>query len=215
MTKDMSRFLIVILSAVLFLKSTGGVLADQDWEYWSKYSFEIACSERFGLDLQPEFRFKDSFEEYYYSKTYFGLYYKLNKFLKIKGYYAYKTKKAKTVWKKTDLLYLDPTLQFNLQDTDLNNRFRLEYDFDKKELVYRNRLKLGKSLYKTLVFFIKEEPFYSFLSGQFEENRFSVGSTVKVWRQARISGEYMLKSTKSDSQWQTVNVLVSGLSFVF
>ncbi len=210
----MNRFFITSLLTFLLLNSAAVAFADQDWEYWSKYSFEIACSKKFGLNLQSEFKFKNTFEEYYYSKTYFGLFYKLNKFITIKGYYAYKTKKDKTGWRKTDLFYLDPILKFNLLDIDLSNRFRLEYDFEGKELVYRNRLKLGKNLYKSITFFIKEETFYSFLSGQFEENRFSVGSSVKILNKARFSGEYMLNSKKAELGWQSANVLVTQLSFL-
>lgn len=213
--KNMNRLFVITLLAVLSLKSTEGIFAGQDREYWSKYSFEIACSKKFGLDLQPEFKFKNTFEEYYYSKTYFGLFYKLNEFIKIKGYYAYKTKKDKTGWRGTDLLYLDPSLKFNLRNIDLSNRFRLEYDFGKKELVYRNRLKIENSLYKSITFFIKEKAFYSFSSHQFKENRFSVGSSVKILNRARFSGEYMLNSKKVNFCWQDANVLVTQLSFLF
>ncbi|MCK4403701.1 MAG: DUF2490 domain-containing protein [candidate division Zixibacteria bacterium] len=213
--KNMNRLFVITLLAVLSLESTEGVFADQDWEYWSKYSFEIAGGKKIGFSLQPEFKFKNTFEEYYYSKTYFGLFYKLNEFIKIKGYYAYKTKKAKTGWRRTDLLYLDPSLKFNLQNIDLSNRFRFEYDFDKRELVYRNRLKVEKSFYKSITFFIKEEPFYSFLSGRFKENRFSVGSSVKILNRARFSGEYMLNSKKVNLSWRSANVLATSLSFLF
>lgn len=196
-------------------QSNQDAFGSRDSEYWSKYSFEMACSNRFGLDLQPEFRFKDTFEEYYYSKTYLGLFYKLNEFIKIKGYYAYKTKKAKTGWRGTHLLYLDPSLKFNLRNIDLSNRFRLEYDFGKKELVYRNRLKIENSLYKSITYFIKEEAFYSFLSHRLEENRLSLGFSLKVLEKTSLSGEYMLNSKKANSLWQKVNVIITKLSFLF
>ncbi|MFQ6031298.1 MAG: DUF2490 domain-containing protein [Candidatus Zixiibacteriota bacterium] len=211
----MNGLFILALFSLLLLKSTQGVLADQDWEYWSKYSFEISCSKKVGFGLQPEFRFKDDLKEYYYSKTYLGLFYKASRFIKVKGYYAYKTKEDKTGWRETDLLYLDPIFKFNLQDIGLSNRFRLEYDFGKKELVYRNRLKVEKNFYKSITFFIKEEAFYSFLSDRLEENRFSVGSSVKVLNKTRFSGEYMLNSKKVNPGWQTANVLATSLSFLF
>lgn len=186
--KNMNRLFVITLLAVLSLKSTEGIFAGQDREYWSKYSFEIACSKKFGLDLQPEFKFKNTFEEYYYSKTYFGLFDKL--------------------------IYLDPTLEFNWLGVDFSNRSRLEYNFDRKKLVYRNRLKAGKDFYKSIAFFIKEEPFYSFLSGRFEENRFSVGSSLRVFKRARFSAEYMLNSKKVNLSWRSANVLATGLSFL-
>ncbi|MDH4223567.1 MAG: DUF2490 domain-containing protein [candidate division Zixibacteria bacterium] len=211
----MNRFFIITFSVILLLKSTQGIFAEEDWEYWSKYSFDIAFNKKVGFSIEPQFKFKNNFREYYYSKTYFGLSYKLNKFTKIKGYYAYKTKKGKTGWKETDLLYLDPILKFDLLNIDLSNRFRLEYDLDKKELIYRNRIKLEKSLYKNIVPFLQEEIFYSFLSHRFEENRFSVGSSVKVMNIMRFSGEYMLNSKNDNSGWQSANVLVTSLSFLF
>lgn len=214
MIKNTNSFFIITLYAVLLLKSAEGAFADQDWEYWSKYSFEIAGGKKIGFSLQPEFRFKNTFEEYYYSKTYFGLFYKLNKFVKIKGYYAYRTKKTETGWKGTDLLYLNPTLEFNWLGVDFSNRSRLEYNFDRKKLVYRNRLKAGKDFYKSIAFFIKEEPFYSFLSGRFEENRFSVGFSLRVFKRARFSAEYMLNSKKVNLSWRSANVLATGLSFL-
>jgi hypothetical protein len=213
--KNINRLFVIALFVAVSLKSTLCAFAGQDWEYWSKYSFEVAGNDKIGFSLSPEFRFKDSFDNRYYSKTYMGLYCKLNTFVSIKAYYAYKTKKSEGVWKETDLLYLDPTLKFSLPDVDFSTRFRFEYDLDKDELIYRTRLKLGWSVFRDLALFIKEEPFYSFLSDQFTENRFSVGSTVKVWKRARLSGEYMLKSRRSDPDWQSVNVLVSTLSFVF
>jgi len=213
--KAVSRFFITASCAVLLLNSPNSVFADQDWEYWSKYSFEIACGKKIGFSLEPQFKFKNNFKEYYYSKTYIGLFYKLNKFIEIRGYYAYKTKKDKTGWKETNLLYLDPILKFSLQNMDFSNRIRWEYDLDEKELVYRNRLKIKTSLYKSITPFIQEETFYSFLSGQLKENRFSVGLSVKVLSNTGFSGEYMLNSKKVNSCWQNANVLVTSLSFLF
>jgi hypothetical protein len=213
--RNLTGFLALTIFAAVSLKATPGFSADQNWEYWNKYSFEIATSRKTGFSLLPEFRFKDSFDDYYYSKTYLGLYHKLNEFITLKVYYAYKTRKSDGVWKQSNLLYLDPTLKFSLLDIDFGTRFRFEYDLDKEELIYRTRLKLRRSVYRNLALFIKEEPFYSFLSDRFTENRFSVGSTVKVWKWARLSGEYMLRSKRSDPDWRSVNVLVSGLSFVF
>jgi len=152
--ENMNRFLIIVFFTLMLLELPVVAFADQDWEYWSKYSFKIALSKKTGFSLKPEFRFKDDFKEYYYSKTYLGFLYKLNKFTEIKAYYAYKTKKDKTGWKQTDLLYLDPTLKFNLGAFDLSNRFRFEYDLDKDELVYRNRIKLLKRIYKSIAPFI-------------------------------------------------------------
>lgn len=143
------------------------------------------------------------------------MFYKLNRFVIVKGYYAYKTKKSNDGWGQTDLLYLDPELRFNLGTFDLSNRFRFEYDFDKEELVYRNRLKFKKTLYESLSPFIQEEAFYSFSSEMFVENRFSVGLAVKVLNNIGLSAEYMLNSKKVDSNWKEANVLVRGLSFTF
>ncbi|MHC5035267.1 MAG: DUF2490 domain-containing protein [Planctomycetota bacterium] len=213
--RNLTGFLAIAIFAGLWLKVTPGVSADQDWEYWSKYSLEIATSQKTGFSLLPEFRFKDSFDDYYYFKTYLGLYRKLNKLVTLKAYYAYKTKKSEGVWKQSDLLYLDPTVKFSLLDMDFSTRFRFEYDLDKEELIYRTRLKLGKNLYKSMTFFVKEEPFYSFPSDRFTENRFSVGSSVRLWKKTRLSGECMLRAVRLSSGWQSANVLVSGLSFVF
>ncbi|MCJ7508903.1 MAG: DUF2490 domain-containing protein [candidate division Zixibacteria bacterium] len=206
-------FIAVVLSFFLFLKSPAGIFASQDWEYWSKYSLEVALGKKAGFYLEPEFKFKHNFKEYYYSKTYLGLSYKPNKLIEVRGYYAYKTKKDKTDWKEADLLYLDPILKFDLQHINFNNRFRLEYDLDKKELVYQNRLKIKKSFYDTITPFIQEEIFYSFSSGQCIENRFSVGLSVTVLKDVGFSGEYMLNSKKVSSFWQNSNVLVTTLSF--
>jgi len=213
--KYMKWFLQVTLLVVLTLKSQGSIYAAQDWEYWSKYALEIALSRKVSFSLEPQFKFKNHFQEFYYSKTYFGLSYQLSKFMTVKGYYAYKTKKGKTNWKGSDLIYLDPTLKLNLKYVKVSNRFRLEYDLDKGELVYRNRLKMEKDLNKIITPFIQEEIFYSFFSHRFEENRFSVGSSVKVIPKVNLSGEYMLNSKKDDSMWQTANVLVTTLSFLF
>ncbi|MFH1335595.1 MAG: DUF2490 domain-containing protein [Candidatus Zixiibacteriota bacterium] len=211
----MKWFLKVALLVVLILKSQGSIYAAPDWEYWSKYALEIALNRKVSFSLEPQFKFKNNFKEYYYSKTYLGLSYKLSKFITVKGYYAYKTKKGRTNWKGSDLIYLDPTLKLNLNYVKLGNRFRLEYDLDKEELVYRNRLKMEKDLNNIIAPFIQEEIFYSFLSHRFEENRFSVGSSVKVTPKVNLSGEYMLNSKKDDSMWRTANVLVTTLSFLF
>ena len=205
----------VTLFAILLLKSDRSVFADHDWEYWSKYAFEIAYSKKISFSLEPQFKFKENFQEFYYSKTYLGFSYKLSKSVTIKSYYAYKIKKDKTSWRAGNLLYLDPILKFNFQDIDLSNRFRWEYEFDKKELVYRNRLKLEKKFYRSIKPFIQEEIFYSFVDRQFKENRFSVGCSMKVLNWANFSGEYMLNSKKLNSSWQDVNVLVTQLSFLF
>lgn len=196
-------------------QSNQDAFGSRDWQYWSKYSFKIACCEKIGFALEPEFRFKNNVEQYYYSKTYFGLFYSLNKLIKIEAYYAYKAKKDNTVWRGTDLLYLDPTLKFNLRGIDLNTRFRLEYDFDKKELVYRNRLRFEKKVYKSIAPFIQEEAFYSFLSHKLEENRLSLGFSLKVLEKTSLSGEYMLNSKKANSLWQKANVILTKLSFLF
>jgi len=213
--KNISRFFVTVVCSVLLINSNSDVFAKQDWEYWSKYSLEIVCGKRISFSLEPQFKFKNTFKEYYYSKTYWGISYKLNKFIKVKSYYARKTKKDKTGWRGSDLFYLDPILRFNLHDMDLSNRFRWEYDFDKKEWVYRNRLKLEKNLYKSITPFIQEEIFYSLLDHQFKENRFSVGCSVKMLNWTSFSGEYMLNSKKVKSGWPTSNVLVTTLNFMF
>lgn len=209
------RFFITIFCVILLLNSVDSLFANQDWEYWSKYSFEKAWGRRISFSLEPQFKFKNSFKNYYYSKTYLGISYKLNKFIRLKGYYAYKTKKDKTGWRGTDLLYLDTVLKFNLKDVDLSNRFRGEYDFDKREWVYRNRVKFEMNFYESIIPFIQEEIFYSFLSHQFEENRFSVGCTVKILSWTSFSGEYMLNSKRITSSWRSANVLVTSLNFLF
>jgi len=213
--KNLNKFLIIFVSGFILWESNHGISVAKGWEYWSKYSFNKACCEKIGFGLEPEFRFKNNLREYYYSKTYFSFSYRPNKLIKIKASYAYKAKRNKNRWEETDLLYLDPTLKLNLQGIYLNNRFRFEYDLDRKELVYRDGVKLEKTFYKSLTPFIREEIFYSFLSEKLKENRFSVGLSVRVFERTGISGEYMLKSKRANSSWEEVNVAVTKINLLF
>jgi hypothetical protein len=209
---NIQRSLVKIMLAALFLLSADCVLAGQDWEYWSTYSLKIPYRKGISFNLEPQFKFKNNFREFYYSKTYLGLFYKASKIVDVGCYYAYKTKKVSSGWNPTDLLYLDTILMLNLLGADVSNRFRLEYDIGKNKWVYRNRIKLGKKLNRKVDLFVKEESFLSFSDNRFEENRLSAGSTMKISMVIRISGDYMLNSKRSGQIWKFSNVLVTGLS---
>ncbi len=209
----MNKILRFAFLAFLLLPSKLDAFAGSGGNYWSRHSFEIALSKKLGFDLKPEFRFQDT--KYYYFKSYLGLSYKINKFIRIRGYYAYKTKKEKEGWKSSDLLYLDPSLKFNLPNFNLSNRLRLEYNLDKEELICRYRLKLGKNLHKLITFALKEEIFYSFLSDRSEENRLSLGPSVEVLNKISFSAEYMLRSKRAHPRWKTIGILITSMGFVF
>ena len=206
-----------LLAAILPLLIISGRIstAENDTEYWSKYSFSILVSDRVSLFAKPELRFDHNMSTFYYWKIYLGPQIHISPFFDLAGYYAPKKKKDGNEWTFENLGYIDGTLKFRCLNLKLSDRNRLEYGFDEEDLKYRNRIKVVKPIVlgnKKVALFLADEVFYHVNSNTLNENRGIVGVSTRMvsFLDAELS---LLYRSKKKERWQEAFVVVSNLKF--
>ena len=207
------KVLVAILFFFIVLGRTS--TAETDTEYWSKYSLSIPVSDRVRLFVKPELRFDHNMGTFYYWKIYLGLQIHVRTFFDLAVYYAPKEKKSGNEWKFSNLGYIDGTLNFRCLNLKLRDRNRLEYSFDEEDLKYRNRITVAKPILlgnKPVALFIADEVFYHVNSSTLNENRGSVGVSIRAVSFFDAELSLMHRSTKKE-EWQEAFVVVSDLKF--
>ncbi len=211
--------LIFLISATLCISDSA--LADRDWEYWSQESLSIPIKKEVNFLISPEWKFKDDMQYHYSFKLETGPSFKINKYLDITPYYVYQEKKSGAIWDRSDLVYLDETIKFDLKDLfdiKFSNRFRYQYDFDKGKTTLRDSLKVSRG-FKIAKFeispYLSEEPFYDAKLNRITEHRTSGGIVFNITKNTSFSLGYMLNLKKGANKWAYSNVLVSNLSLKF
>jgi len=155
-----ASFILIILSITNF------AFADRDWEYWSRYSFDVPITKKISYVIKPEWRIKDDMTDKYLFKLEQAIAFQINKYLELAPYYVWQENKTPRGYDESDLFYLDVTGKIPLKeifDLKIIDRLRYQYNFDKELTVWRNSIRLTKALkvgkYE-LSPFIEDEIFY-------------------------------------------------------
>jgi len=210
-----ASFILIILSITNFS------LADRDWEYWSRYSFDVPVTKKISYVIKPEWRIKDDMTDKYLFKLENAIAFQINKYLELAPYYVWQENKTPSGNDRSDLFYLDVTGKIPLKeifDLKMIDRMRYQYNFDKKLTIWRNSIKLTKAFkvgkYE-LSPFIEDEIFYDTGLDGINENWASAGVSLPLNKYANISVSYLLDTKKKGNDWSYANVFVTGLSFKF
>ena len=206
-------FIWVLFFSILFTQN----LFASDWEYWSKNTIIANLNEKIELKLQPDFRFKNEFGNFYFQQTYVGPVFKISEFLKIAPLYLYRTTKKNNHWKKNNIGNLDIELKLPfLLESFLIYRCRTEYNFTKESCVLRNAFKLSKDCKKIagLSFFLSDEIFYNFMVDKLNENRTEIGFSKEITDNLGLGLSYILRYREIDN-WRNTNILQTEVKVAF
>jgi hypothetical protein len=187
------------LVLVLFLCLFSLQVVFADTELWSTFTFQHPVREGLKLAIIPEFRFRNNASEWYYLRTYIGPQMTLDKNWEAALYLAPNLGKTGGAWTTSYLYYAD----LIYKNGPISNRARLEENLSSGVLIYRNSLQ-----YKLGDWTLADEPFYSFSSGYFNENRASISYGIGAF-----SLGYLLRMQKATAaaDWVYTNVANFGL----
>jgi len=208
--------LLIIFLSLVFNTS---VFAEDDWQYWSAYSFNYKISDKVDFVFNPAFRLKDEISEYQYWESRQGLLFKINKNWDVNLHYLHgESKNSANKWIDENRLELQPTYKWSWGKFKFSDRFRLEYRIvnGTEKWRYRNKIRLSKTLtifdYE-ITSFVDEEIFYDEYVDQYNQNRASLGFSKKISDKISASIFYMYKSDKKGGDWQGANVIGTTLKF--
>lgn len=217
----MRKISFFIILALIILVITECALAERDWEYWSRYSFEAPLNKQVSYLIKPEWRIKNDMSYRYLFKLEQAIAFKVNKYLEFAPYYVWQENKTTNGYDRSDLFYFDITGKIPLKeifDLKIIDRLRYQYNFDKALTVWRNSTRLTRS-FKVGKFeislFIEDEVFYDTKQDKFNENWASAGILLALNKYANIGISYLLDTKKKDNDWSYANVLVSSFSLKF
>lgn len=219
--KKMKKILFIFASVLIILNMAGYAFAKRDWEYWSRYSLEAPVTKQISYLIKPEWRIKDDMTDEYLFKLEQAVAFKIGKFLEIAPYYVWQEAKSSGKADRSDLAYFDTTAKIPLRnffDLKIIDRFRYQYNFDKKLTVFRNSARFIRS-FKIKSFelspFIEDEVFYDTKLDTFNENWASAGIFLALNKNSNIGVSYLLDTKKKDNDWSHANVLITSLSVKF
>jgi len=193
----------------------------RDWEYWSRYSFEVPLNEGVSYLIKPEWRIKNDMTDKYLFKLEQAIAFKVNKFFEVAPYYVWQESKTARGDDKSDLFYLDVTAKITaekLYGVKITDRLRYQYNFDKSLTVWRNSLRLAKAIKLgewELSPFIEDETFYDTRQNQLNENWASAGVSLALNKNSNVAISYLLDSKKRGDDWVSANVLVTSFILKF
>lgn len=217
----MRRMIVLIFWISLLPNIAKPAFAERDWEYWSRYSFEVPLNKKISYLIKPEWRIKDDMTDKYLFKLEQAINFKMGRYFELAPYYVWQEAKSSGNVDRSDLVYLDGTAKvpleklFNLKIID---RLRYQYNFDKALTVFRNSLRLTKS-FKIKRFelmpFIEDEIFYDTKLDKLNENWASLGVSFALNKNSNIAVSYLLGTKKKGNDWTYANVLITSFILKF
>ena len=217
----MKKCRLIRMSVFLFLLSLSPHIF-ADWQGWNNNSLTISLTSKWSLKLTNELRAEEvTLMDSYLKNFQGGLVYKLPK-----NFYAaalYKRENTKKTgynlgenrftfeggWKKalSKAWDLDLRARVEVRGYDLGlSRNHMRY---RLRLRLRTRLKIGGIEFRP---FIATEPFADSLQDRVYRNRFYIGSTIPLSKNAGIVINYIRQDTRSK---ETLHVLNTGLDLKF
>ena len=208
-----------LLFVVIYFGCSSVVLASDDGEYWSMTTFSKKINDKLKLNLLEQFRMKSEMGNFYTYVQYAGVNYKINSNFDVAVWYKLVSSKSSQEWSESHRVDIDGTVNVNLSGLKISDRSRFERNTTANSWLYRNRLKLSKTVelfekdYTPFIsneFFLELEP-----SDGFEENRASVGFSTKFIWGTKLTLYYMSRAKKSDGRWNSANILGTTIGFSF
>ena len=215
----MKRAAIISLCLTALAAISGPAMADDDWEYWSRYEVEWKAGDTIQFRLKPEIRFREDLSAHYYTHVEIGMDWKIRGWLVLAPYYRHISQQSKGDWKTEKRPEADATLAWKIGRVALTDRNRLEYRIknDDETFRYRNRLWAKSPVPGPagMQAFLGEEIFYDLDIDEINKNRVyaGLGATLPGGLAADIY--YIMDSSKKTDEWSRINILATALKYRF
>lgn len=195
--------------------------AADDWQYWNEFQLKHSLKKDLDLRLKTELRLRDDFTDLFLTNLEVGLIFKPNKHFEFGPVYKFEHEKSLSGQRtKENRISVEGTFKFWYEDFKLSNRHRISHrDISgKKSWRYRSKLKISRPTKIASVPikpFISDEIFYDSIPDKLNQNRFSIGFSKQITKNAELEIYYLLKSKRTGKDWAEVNVLGTtfGISF--
>jgi hypothetical protein len=218
----MKLFSLQITLFLLFqLAGTPLAVARDDWQYWNEFQFKYSVREDLTLRLKTEQRLRDDFSALFLTNFEVGLLFKPNEHLEFGPLYKFEHEKSSS-GKRTDenRVSFEGTIKWKLVDFGFANRHRISFRniSGKESWRYRTRLKISRPiniLNTSITPFVSNELFYDFVPERFNQNRFDIGFSKKLYKHLEPKIYYRLRSKYSGNEWLEVNIIGTELSISF
>ena len=209
------HFFIVFLLLIFFVTPSIGIAAD-DWQYWHKYQLKTLDSKHFVARVEGEQRLRDHFSESYLANIQAGFLLKAGSHFDIGPFYKFQySKNLLGRYSDESRWSLESNLKTKWSDWGFKDRNLFEYrDLSNRDRCrYRNQITISRDLkVKSFKFspYISEEIFYDFKDA-FNQNRVSSGITIPINQHFSFTLYYLLRNTRSGSDWTEDHILGTTL----
>ncbi len=220
MKKETKLWLYAIAATVLFLSGIPQAFAKDDWEYWPAINMGKDLNEKINLGISLQSRFKNDMNKVYYGGAQLASAFKLNECFSLTPSYCFIKYDSKGHFEEEHRYILDAGFSWKTEKMQLGQRSRFEY----RNLPasdgwrYRCRFKAGfplKLYTRSLKPYFSEEIFYDERKNEFNQNRFSLGTVLKINERVSLDFYYLLRSDKKGNDWSNRNALGTSINLKF
>lgn len=194
----------------------GNVSFADDVKMFNFYQIKYKVNDQFDIFVQPDMRFDDDIENYYYYHVRNGVVFHAHDNLDLGTTYRFaRNKSSAGAWSNEHRLELDITPKVEVHGFKLSNRGRFEHrwlESAKDRWRYRN---LAKIAYPASIGdfdftpYISEEAFYDFEVDKMILNWATVGADKKITENLTVGLFYRTETARSGStsEWNTRHVI--------
>ena len=217
---------VYFVTTIAALAVSGGVCFasdDGDFQFWSTAGASVDLSKNWAATFEEEFRFGDNAGHLYYHHSEVGFVYKgLADWVSVGvNYRQIFEEDSSGEWRYENRPHLNAMLSSKFFGLDVSDRSRLEYrdrEVQKDTWRYRNKVTVKLPVELTplkLQPYFAEEVFLDLDGESFSRNRIYSGFSLNFAKNIKGEIYYLLQSTKSDDNWQDINVLGIALKVAF
>ena len=187
--------------------------ARDPWEYWNEVQLKHALKDDLDLKLKTEQKVRNGLTELFLTNFDIGLVYKLNEHFEFGPTYKYEHHKPSSGDRTDENRFpLEDTFKWSQNDLKFSNRHRISYrDISGDESWrYRTKIKVARpaqigNFHFTP--FVSEEILYYSEPAGINQNRAVVGFSKKLSKNTAVDICYILKSSRSGTDWDKTNAI--------
>lgn len=185
-----------LLLIVTLVVSIGHTMAQtpKDYNLWTGFNYTLKLNDQFSLNAAPEIRLNDTIHSVNSLFSDFGLKFKINNYLAVKGNYRYSIRPAGKNDKQR--VNLDLLLSLKKKKFPLSFRYRLrgqysdELNSAKNEIYLRNQFKFDYNLSKLVDPYFSFELFFKFRANEFRNMRYILGLDWNLMKNLSLTTFY-------------------------
>src|SRR4030043_50908 len=112
----MRKIFFLFVAIIVISMGPYSAFAERDWEYWSRYSFDVPVTKEISYVIKPEWRMKNDMSYRYLFKLEQAINFKLGSYFEIAPYYVWQENKTTKGVERSSLSYLDLTGKMPLKE---------------------------------------------------------------------------------------------------